>query len=172
MDLRDFNKLVKYCSNERAFVRQEIIPKKKSLGRRVLTHLVFAHCEAIAYYLKGCVNSDYEKNDYEGGITTDNWLASMDDDYFIDDDGTFREREKKTKTLSHLLFVLRYAASYRKIEFDPKKVDAWQHVKPAFGVRDRITHPKVPSALSISDEDLKHIEGLEHWLASCLKVVA
>jgi hypothetical protein len=172
MDLSDFHKLVKFCASERAFVRNEIIPKKKSLGRRMLTHLAFAHCEAIAYYLKSSINVDYEKKDYEGPIEIDRWLASLDEEYIIDENGQHSEREKKTKTLAHLLFVLRYAAKYLRKEFDPKAVADWQHVKPAFQVRDRITHPKSPAALSISEDDLSRIDGLERWLEACLKIIA
>jgi hypothetical protein len=171
MDLYHLRKLVKLCSDERAFVREEIIPKKKMLGRRMLTHLVIADCETIAYYLKGRVNSDYDEKDDADAIETDYWLASLDDDFVIDEDGGFRVRMKKTRTLPHLLFVLSYAAKYLKKEFDPKKVEGWEHVKLAFGVRDRITHPKEPEALFISDEDLKHVEGLERWLESCLKII-
>jgi hypothetical protein len=72
------------------------------------------------------------------------------------------------RTLPHLLFVLRYTAKYIGKQFDPKKAEGWEHVKPAFKIRDRITHPTAPTALKITDEDLEHIEALEKWLQDCL----
>lgn len=171
MNLYQLHKLVKLCSDERAFVRKEITPKKKMLGRRMLTHLVIADCETIAYFLKACVNINYEEMGDEDAIGTDYWLASLDDYHVIDEDGGVRVRMKKTRTLPHLLFVLCYAAKYLKKELEPKKIEGWEHVKLAFEVRDRITHPKDPTALFISDEDLKHVEGLERWLESCMKII-
>jgi hypothetical protein len=68
LKFHDLNKLNNILTKERAFVRREIMPKKKSLGRRVLIHMVFADCEAISYYLKDCINADYENKEWEGKI--------------------------------------------------------------------------------------------------------
>ena len=85
----------------------------------------------------------------------------------FDNDGNYFYRQKKVRTLPHLLFVLKYTAKYIGKQFDAKQVQGWEHVKPAFKVRDRITHPGTPSALKISDDDFQHVEALEQWLQGC-----
>jgi hypothetical protein len=167
--LVDLVKLNELLAKEREFVRTQILPKKKMLGRRLLTHLVFADCEAIIYYLKGCINADYESEMYEGSIDLGEWLASLAEDYLFDDDGNYFFREKKTRTLPHLLFVLKYAAKYLGKDFDPKRIEQWEHVKSAFKIRARITHPTAPTAIKVSDDDLAHIEALEKWLQACVR---
>jgi hypothetical protein len=168
IEFHDLNKLITILAKEREYVRSELIPIKKSLGRRVLTHLVFADCEAISYYLKDCINSDYVSNVCEGNIGTEDWLASSSEEYLIDDKGDIFCSARRVRTLPHLLFVLKYTAKYIGKTFDPKVIAGWEHVKPAFRVRNRITHPKEPKAISITNDDFEHIQALESWFQLCL----
>lgn len=163
--------LISILAAERNYIREHILSTKVQLGRRIFAHILFAHAESLASYLITRVDILNEEMGDHASLAVEDWLAAADEEFTYDNDGFVVERERRSRSLPRVLFALRFAAKFGAITFDPKASKNWPHVKQAYSVRNRITHPKMPSSLEISDADMIELEGMETWLSECLYAV-
>ena len=107
-----------------------------------------------------------------GALTFAECVLLEEETFEIDDDGTVKARRRNFPPFkNHLRFTLQITGKYfyRK----PGEVDyggiGWQSFQIAHEIRNRITHPKNPDELLISDEELTNVKEAERWFEEALQ---
>jgi hypothetical protein len=83
----------------------------------------------------------------------------------LDDSGRPEFDDLKMKTLPAIRFALSLAGRGDQSlpQIDYKRAEGWPAVRVAIQIRDRLTHPKEPKDLDVTDEDLEHVRAAREW---------
>lgn len=139
-------------------------------ARRALVRAAFAFNEGYVYWLKGKVTQWLlGKSCVTGNIEIAKILLLSDDSYRPNRQGRIESEPNRIPFLNFCAFVLRTAAECW--DFDPTLLfsdNGWKEMQVALEVRHRITHPKKPEDLDISDAELYSISEAHRWLFNCL----
>ncbi len=84
--------------------------------------------------------------------------------YFVNEKGEIQCQKLKTKFLHQVLLSLNSYAEAQEVNHRAKKGDAWHRILNAVRVRDRVTHPKQLTALTITNEEIEDVDYTLKWL--------
>ncbi len=139
-------------------------------ARRALVRAAFAFNEGYVYWLKGKVTQWLlEKSCDTGNSEIAKILLLSDDSYRPNRQGKIESEPNRISFLNLCAFVLRTAAECW--DSDPSTLfsdNGWKEMQVSLEIRHRITHPKKPEDLDISDDELYSISEAHQWLFDCL----
>jgi hypothetical protein len=109
----------------------------------------------------------------EGGGSRNNpqtrAAKGIDETYKPNQQGKLESEPNRVPFLNYCAFVVRTAAECW--DFDPTQFfsdNGWCEMRSALAVRHRITHPKKPEDLEISDKELRSVSEADRWLFNCM----
>jgi hypothetical protein len=139
-------------------------------ARRALVRAAFAFNEGYVYWLKEQVTQWLLGKGWRtNNIETSKLLLLSDEAYRPNRQGKIESEPNRIPFLNYCAFVLRTAAECW--DFDPTPLfsdNGWKEMQDALSVRHRITHPKKPEDLEITDQELYSISEGHRWLFNCL----
>ena len=141
-----------------------------SLSKRNFVRALFAWIEAISYLMRQHVLRELRKEELtEESIPK--LLAASERAYRVDERGDVVEVPLMTKTSNNLLFSLR---SFAEIVAFPLTVGKggrnWQAYTRALKIRDRVTHPKSPDDLELTEADLEAVREAKGMIIAYLQI--
>ena len=84
--------------------------------------------------------------------------------YDIDSKGEPTERALHAPFLSSLRFAFKMLVSVRGLAFKPDySSSGWQAMQDAVRVRNRLTHPKDTTDMTVSDAEMQKVDAAELW---------
>ncbi len=83
--------------------------------------------------------------------------------YFIADDGEMKFQSMRTPFLANLLFCFNSFAKAHEAKVEIKKGDQWNKIQSAVRVRDGLMHPKTPTSLEISEQEIEDVVFTLKW---------
>lgn len=90
-------------------------------------------------------------------------------EYTIQKNGTLKGRPRRTPFIPYTAFILRSLAEESGVEATFLSEHGWSQLQECVAVRDRLTHPKFDTDLSISDAELETLESAFYWFISTTK---
>jgi len=90
----------------------------------------------------------------------------------IESNGKLKTENNNIPFKNYCAFIIRNAAEYRGV--DPELVfsdNGWNEMQVALKVRHRITHPKRPEDLEVTDAELHSISEGHRWLVNCMILI-
>jgi hypothetical protein len=150
---------------------EELLDRSDSqFGRRALVRAAFAFNEGYVYWLKEQVAQWLLGKGWRAkNIEITKLLLLSDEIYRPNRQGKIESEPSRIPFLNFCAFVLRTGAECW--DFDPAPFfsdNGWKEMQIALGVRHRITHPKKPEDLEITEEELYSISEGQRWLFNCL----
>jgi hypothetical protein len=139
-------------------------------ARRSYVRTVFALNEGFLYWFK----QEVAEWLLDKGLDRDNVMMAKlfllsDESYRITDKGKIRSQKNRVPFLDFCGFVYRTAAECLGVNPDPFFLEGgWQELKKALDVRHRITHPKKPEDLEITERELLAVSEGHRWLCNCV----
>lgn len=138
---------------------------------RQLVRAFFAYIEATTFSVK--VSSAWRCIEQNIDITPQERHFATDTEYELNDRGGLIETTAKISLARNIRFAIALNRKAHKVSepFDPS-VEWWCYMKEAIRIRDRLTHPKWPTDLDISGDEivkvLKARQGFEEelWAAA------
>lgn len=85
----------------------------------------------------------------------------------VNDKGEIDLKPMKVNLARQMLFAIRMMSKVTGVSFNPKEVEGWAEFNSSVKVRDRITHPKKPQDLVVTEEEMKSAIAGMHWLILC-----
>jgi len=130
---------------------------------RQLVRAFFAYIEALTFSVKA--SSAWRCLKEEIDITPQERYFAADMEYEINDRGGVVETTAKISLARNIRFALALNRKAHKVSepFDPS-VEWWSCMKEAIRIRDRLTHPKWPTDLDISGEEIMKVLKARHGL--------
>ena len=130
--------------------------------RRAHIRSFFALVEGLTYQLKLICLQFSENNDM---LFTYSELALLrEESYEILDNGTTISKPKFIPILKNIMFTIKCYAKAHNSNFSlAVNTDGWNSFKRAVKIRNRITHPKKPDDLTITDEETTKIGEASAW---------
>jgi len=120
---------------------------------RQLIRAILAYVEGVTFSVKvsavaQCLDSGIEVSDHE------RYLA-VEIDSELNDKGEAIERPARLRLASNVRFAFRLLerATGGSFQFDPSS-DWWASLRSTMGVRDRLTHPRLPQDIDVSGEEI------------------
>jgi hypothetical protein len=132
--------------------------------RRTYVRALFAFVEAQIWFYK-----TYALMAVEGGLAhlTVGELALLNELQFDLEKGKVREQKKFLPVAENFRFaVYILAKAYRSTYVLDVSGKEWSWFREAIDIRNRITHPKVPTDIIISDEESNKLLHVGRWLTS------
>lgn len=85
--------------------------------------------------------------------------------YILDECGNPKDKPNFLKVSDNLLFAWKMCFRRTEPTFSPdQKCDGWRFFKESVRVRNRITHPKKPSDLHVSQGELRDLQTAYEWI--------
>lgn len=130
---------------------------------RQLVRAFFAYIEALTFSVKA--SSAWRCMEEEIDITPQERYFATDMEYEINDRGDVVETTAKISLARNIRFALALNRKAHKVSepFDPS-VEWWSCMKEAIRIRDRLTHPRWPTDLDISGEEIVKVLKARHGL--------
>jgi hypothetical protein len=130
--------------------------------------MLFAHRTVVQAYTKDAAESPLPPK-----WTEAERMLLQEVEYELADNGTVKVRGQKFQPfLKYTRFIFNVPAKHhRKSNPVDYGGSGWQSFRAAYEIRNRITHPKSPDDLLISDGELVHIRAAVAWFveaANCL----
>jgi hypothetical protein len=125
------------------------VPRTKA---RMLVRSMFACIEGIVYSMKQMALS---ANRLQGTLSPEEVLCCKEISFNMTDKGQMKEHPAKLRFLPNLQFAFAVLAKTFQVPFklDTSCMD-WKHMVLSVKLRDRLTHPKRPFDLELTDEEL------------------
>jgi hypothetical protein len=142
---------------------------------RQFLRALFAYIEGVMFSVKCTAAAKCMKNGIE--ISPQERYLVVEVDYDLNDDGVVVERPAKIKLTRNLRFAFELTERANQIprQFAPG-LEWWFCLRESIKVRDRLTHPRMPSDLDISPDELikaiKAKNGFGDLLARYIKLGA
>jgi hypothetical protein len=136
-------------------------------NRRLFIKTAFSFIEGLAFILKQEVLI-VEANKKNTSLTPEELLLLKDKVPSLGNNGLASESERFAKTVPNVLFAFKIYAKTSQIA-DPvdSKPSEWKPLKKLVHVRNRITHPKSLSEMTISDNEFMEAYICFLWLRHC-----
>lgn len=156
---------------EKSFLRTLVTDVAKAIERhdlsdgqpekRDLVRTIFAAIEGVAWIFREHI---IETAASSYGLHEDEVATFAETAYIVGKNGSITRQPRFIPLLNSIRLTARIAerlASTKHIDFSAR---GWEQIQHAFGVRNRVTHPKNADDLALSDSDLtESIEGF-FWL--------
>lgn len=134
------------------------VPRTKA---RMLIRSIFSAIEGIVYSMKQVAASASQKH---ATLTIEELTLCYEKTIGLSDKGKVELKKAKLTTLPNLQFAF---AVYAKAFFLPftldVKCDGWRFLVKSIEIRDRFTHPKRPSDLKITNDELRNALNAYQW---------
>lgn len=147
-----------------------VVSTGSSLAKRNFVRALFAWIEAISYLMRQHVLNEIRKE----ALTEESipkLLAASERSYHVDDKGDVVEDPLRTKISNNLLFSLK---SFAEVVAFPLTVDKggrnWQAYARALKIRDRVTHPKSPDDLELTEADIEAVREAKGMIIAYLQI--
>jgi len=139
-------------------------------ARRSFVRSAFAFNEGYVYWLKGVVTKWLLAKGWRtNNIEMTKLLLLSDETYRPNRQGIIESDPNRLPFLNHCAFVIRTAAECRNCNPTSLFSDyGWNELQIALKVRHRITHPKKPEDLEITELELSSTSEGHRWLLNCL----
>lgn len=130
--------------------------------RRTMTRIIFSMIEAVSFRMKQLALQHLAY--HPSAFTAAEAALLREEDYLLESNGKVRTQSARLSTLPNIRFAF---ASFSKALGLTHQIDAggsdWQALQQALHVRDRLTHPKEPSDLIVSNEELAQVRKAYEW---------
>ena len=144
--------------NDVAQAKRVLAGEDTQFNRRVLVRTVYSGVEALVNWMKALVLAEHQRGLRHFSLAQ---LAMLrDESFYIDSSGRPQTQPKFTPLESNF----RFAADlflHRPHKDLPLAADwgssGWQSLKGGLRIRNRLTHPRSSSDLTVSDEDLRSV---------------
>jgi hypothetical protein len=150
---------------------REMERAQSALSKRNYVRAVFAWSEALSYLFR---QTAFQKL-AEEALTVEaipRLLALQEKNYTLNDKGEIVSTRLKASTSSILLFSLKAFSESQGLLLEVDKGGPnWQAYTNALKIRDRITHPKTPADVDLSDKDIKVVGEAKGMILGYLEVV-
>ncbi len=121
-------------------------------NRRTYVRTVFASIEAVIYVLKQSALQSKQVGAFSHGEMT-----LLEEKSYTLDKGRVQAQNKFLPLDASFHFAIEMFSKTLRSPFKLKKGKEWEAFKTAIPVRHRITHPKQPELLDISDEEIEAV---------------
>ncbi len=163
-------KLINDLARDADECESAVVNTGSSLAKRNFVRALFAWIEAVSYFMRQHVLSELRKEELaEESIPK--LLAASERSYRVDEKGDVVEVPLMTKTSYNLLFSLR---SFAEVVAFPLTVGKggrnWQAYTRALKIRDKITHPKSPDDLELTEADLEAVREAKGMIIAHLQI--
>src|SRR5262249_37351552 len=118
--------------------------------RRASVRAVFASIEATVFKLKGYALQNRQKVDFSAAD-----IALLKEESYSVDNGKAQAQPKFIVLDKNFQFAVNMFSRALKPPFVLDKGKDWEAFRRAIQVKNRITHPKSPAALEISDTEME-----------------
>jgi hypothetical protein len=162
MDKADFRNLVAILTED-VFLHVKDDPEiPDSQQRRSFVRSVFALVEGMTYASKQKILDKY------GPKLSPAEIALITEESFdLDDGGTSKTRPLFLPLAKNVRFMFDLLIRFWEIPLEIKVGGpGWQGFLAAIQVRNRLTHPKQSSDLTVSDDDLKNVHAAYRWFSA------
>jgi len=161
-------KLINILARDADECESAVVSTGSSLAKRNFVRALFAWIEAISYLMRQHVLKELRKEELtEESIPK--LLAASERSYRVDEKGDVVELPLRTKTSNSLLFSLR---TFAEVVAFPVTVGTgnWRAYTRALKIRDRITHPKSPDDLELTEADLEAVREAKGMIIAYLQI--
>jgi hypothetical protein len=130
--------------------------------RRVAVRGLFALVEAVTYLLKQHILDLIAKGNKR--YTFEEIALLKDEAYTLDERAQPVVQPKFLPTDTNFRFAINLCARDYQPEYELDVADnGWNQFRQALRIRHRITHPKAPKLLEISDDEMQAVKGAYAW---------
>jgi hypothetical protein len=169
---RDLIMTVKILATDVDESERQMQATGSDLLKRHFVRAVFAWIEALSYLFRQVALSKIA----DGPFTPEKMptlLALQERTFAINDKGEVKSTPQKASTSSLLLFSLKsFAASQGLPLLDIDKGGRnWQFYVQALTIRDRLTHPKNPNDVYLSDQDIVTVQEAKGMMLAYLELL-
>lgn len=157
-DLRDtFNELV---SDVEAAKKLDTDYCREDFIKRTYTHSFFAMIEGVISQLKKIALAANEHTKIFKAYEVE-LLSEMSAN--LANNGVAKQTKAKLKLMPNIVFSLNYASKALELDYVVSKKSGYNSMLKAIKIRDRITHPKNKSSLTITEEDMHVLGDANSW---------
>ena len=151
---------------------EELLPPDNVATRRIAIRSIFASIEALVsdITLKVVRRLPPPKDDAKHEDKHQYFLelcALSNISYRIDEKGVLKVEPPKIRFQNRVLFSLNLWARSNGVKLDPRKIEGWSDFKSAIAIRNRLTHPKTNTDLSVSKQDYDTAIKATQWFVRC-----
>lgn len=142
-----------------------------AFAHRTLVRTHFALIEGLSYQLRQVTIASLEGTE----VLTRGEIALLRAEcYSLDKKGHPKTRDEFQSFLPNLLFSIRCYLKNHAASYEPDiGHHGWEAMRMATEIRNRITHPKSPACLTLSNDDLRYFtEAAAWWKETILKMFA
>lgn len=131
--------------------------------RRAYLRSLFAYSEAILFRLKQHL---LDQREVLNVSITDNEKLILDEQKVeMQSDGTLQRKDLMPAHKSNVMFTLKFMARKLELQREPDFGDVgWRAYCNSLDKRHSLTHPKFPSDLQVSNDDLTALQKADEWL--------
>jgi len=151
--------------------RRQMQTTGSDLSKRHFVRALFAWIESLSYLFRRAALSKIA----DGPLTEERiptLLALQEKTYAINEKGVVTPTQLKAPTSNILLFSLKSFAESQGLNLHVDKgARTWQAYVQALAIRDRITHPKKPSDVQLTDKDIELVEEAKGMVLGYLEVL-
>ena len=148
-------------ANDVIIAERELDQAEPQFRRRSYVRAVFALVEGVTFVMKQFALSVHERGDITLPPAE---VAPLREEQYDLDKGTPRTKQKFLKVADNLRFAFKtFAQAFRSTYTLDTTVHQWQLFSEAIDLRNRITHPKAPDDLIISDDEMRKIQEVAAW---------
>lgn len=165
VNLEEMQRILKNDMYEIA--KMPIGEESHDIAFRAILRTAFAYMEAMIFCLKSIA---LKLSVFGLGQFSPAEIAMLGEySYELDDKGRAKTQVKFIPLLKNIRFAFEAGRRALHLRFTLNVGDArWDSFQKALEIRNRITHPKIPDDLHLSEEDLAHIKSAFNWFAENL----
>jgi hypothetical protein len=167
MSRENIKKIFEISQEEMDFLQGDT-KKRANLSqaqKRLFTKAVFSTIDGVVYALKqeAIRMADHWKVELAEG----EMLLARERVYELDEKGGVMERKARLRFIPNLRFAFEVYCKAHRTAFRPDySVHTWEALRKAEKVRNRLTHPKSPEDMMVSDQELDQVLAGHAWFVS------
>jgi hypothetical protein len=158
-----FSEMFKELTSDLERARADASSPDDQYHRRAYLRSFFSYSEAILFRLKQYLLD--QSAVLKISITDNEKLVLDEHKVEMQADGTLQRKDLMPNHKTNVMFTLKFIS--RKLDLDRQSDfgnNGWREYCTALEKRHALTHPKFPSDLTISDEELLNLRNADAWL--------
>jgi hypothetical protein len=169
----DFNEFLDPLLDDLINIQKLLAQSDSQWGRRALVRATFAYMEGSLSWLSPKVQELVRAKGMQGGtIDIARIVALADRVYRPNNQGKIESEANRVPFISRYALVIRTAAECVNVDPAPLFSDnGWGAMGKALKVRHRITHPKVPAELDVTDGEMETLDTAMKWSIESLRQI-
>jgi hypothetical protein len=135
-------------------------------NRRTLIRSQFALIELMFFNLRTTtMELLVEEARYSGKLNVFHICLLSEESPVLSDKGEVVTQQQRQPFLNHLAFTIRTLADFVRLDVAPKFGDnGWNELRRETQVRHRLTHPKSPQDIIVTDDEIRTMQRADNWL--------